>query len=256
MEDAYMNANDITQRLSALPGHIGLYYKDLTDGETYSYHADDAFSAASVIKLPMMAAIARRVRAGEASWEERLIARNEYRVPPCGALWFFRDEPAVRMDTLCELMITISDNMATNMLMRRFTIDGLNADFRAIGLKTTHLERLLFDSEASAQGKKNFFSPREMGNLLEDLYLRSKNNEPDAVFCMETLLQQQINHKVPGYLPDVEVAHKTGEDDGITHDVALVLGKRPFILCFASNDTDVPAAERLLRQLALDLLPH
>jgi len=146
--------------------------------------------------------------------------------------------------------------MATNMLMRRFTIDGLNADFRAMGLNTTHLERLLFDSEASKQGKKNYFAPREMGNLLENLYLRSKKGEADAVFCMETLLQQQINHKIPGYLPDAEVAHKTGEDDGITHDVGIVLGDHPFILCFASNDPDVPSAERLLRQLALELYTY
>ena len=253
MEEIIMDFARLTHQLDALPGHIGVYYKDLTSGETFSYHAEDAFSAASVIKLPMMAAIAHRVSSGDASWEERLIAKNEYRVPPCGALWFFRDEPSVRLDTLCQLMITISDNMATNMLMRRFTIDDLNADFRRMGLHTTHLERLLFDSEASKQGKKNYFAPREIGDLLEDLYLRSQKGDPDAVFCMETLLDQQINHKIPGYLPDVSVAHKTGEDDGITHDVGIVLCDRPFLLCFASNDTDVPAAERLLRQLALDL---
>lgn len=248
-----MNPAVLEQQLSKLPGRIGLYYKDLRTGDTFCHHADDAFSAASIIKLPMMAAIARRVAAGQASWAERLVARKEDRVPPCGALWFFRDEPSVRVDTLCELMITISDNMATNLLMRRFTIDGLNEDFRRMGLKTTHLERLLFDSEAAGLGKCNVFTPREMGILLEDIHLRATQNEPDAVFCMETLLQQQINHKIPGYLPDAEVAHKTGEDDGITHDVGIVLSEHPFILCFASNETDVPAAERFLRQLALDL---
>lgn len=248
-----MDSRIFSQQLDALCGHIGVYYKDLTSGESFSYHADDTFSAASVIKLPMMAAIAHRVSEGNASWEEHLIARKEDRVPPCGALCFFRDELSVRIDTLCELMITISDNMATNMLMKRFTIDGLNADFRKMGLQNTHLERLLFDSQAAAQGRCNVFTPREMGNLLEDIYQRSKMGAPDAVFCMETLLQQQINHKIPGYLPDVEIAHKTGEDDGMTHDVGIVLGERPFILCFASNDTDVPAAERFLRQLALTL---
>ena len=78
-----MSTIDLKNRLDALPGHIGLYYKDLTSGKTFSYNADDAFSAASVIKLPMMAVIAKRVAAGNASWAEKLIARNEYRVPPC-----------------------------------------------------------------------------------------------------------------------------------------------------------------------------
>ena len=248
-----MIAADLTDRLAALPGRIGLYYEDLTTGESYAYHADETFSAASIIKLPMMAAIARKTALGAAQWEERILATQADRVPPCGALCFFRENIAVRIDTLCELMITLSDNMATNLLMRRFTIDGLNADFRAMGLEKTHLERLLFDSAAAKLGKTNVFTPAEMGTLLKDLWLRAQKNEPDAVFCMETLLQQQINHKIPGYLPDVSIAHKTGEDDGITHDVALVLGDRPFLLCFASNDTDVPAAERLLRQIALEL---
>ena len=63
-----MNAAQLSARLDALPGHIGLYYEDLTTGDTFAYHADEAFSAASIIKLPMMAAIARKTALGEAQW--------------------------------------------------------------------------------------------------------------------------------------------------------------------------------------------
>lgn len=246
--------NEIAEQLTSLPGHIGVYYHNLVTDERFAYHADDAFSAASVFKFPMMCAVADHVQAGDTCWEEKLVSRKEDRVPPCGALWFFDDEPTVSLRTLCGLMITISDNTATNMLIRRFTIGGLNADFRKMGLEKTHIERLLFDREASKRGLKNYFSPREMGNLLEKVYRGAQQGEAAAKFCWETLLQQQINHKIPGYLPDgAIVAHKTGEDDGITHDVGLVLAKRPFVLCFASNETDVPAAERCVRRLALEL---
>ena len=65
---------------------------------------------------------------------------------------------------------------------------------------------------------------------------------------------QQINHKIPGYLPDeAAVAHKTGEDDGITNDVGIVYSKHPFIICFAFNDADVPDAERAIREISLML---
>ena len=65
---------------------------------------------------------------------------------------------------------------------------------------------------------------------------------------------QQINHKIPGYLPEgTAVAHKTGEDDGITNDVGIVYGEKPFIICFASNFTHVPTAEIALREISLEL---
>lgn len=72
---------------------------------------------------------------------------------------------------------------------------------------------------------------------------------------METLLlNQQINHKIPGYLPDhIPVAHKTGEDDGITNDVGIVYAAKPFVVCFAANHTDVPEAERAIREISLAL---
>ena len=88
-----------------------------------------------------------------------MCAKKE-RVPPCGALWYFDGEPEVSLRTLCALMVVISDNTATNLLLRRFGLEGLNDDFRALGLARTHLERLLFDEEAARAGKQNAFTPR------------------------------------------------------------------------------------------------
>ena len=160
----------------------------------------------------------------------------------------------MRLKTLCGLMITISDNMATNMIMRHFGIETLNREFREIGLQDTHIERLLFDSAGDALGKQNKIVPREMGGLLERIYRHTFVDEATSRIVEDTLLDQQINHKIPGYLPEgTPVAHKTGEDDGITNDVGVVFAKEPFVLCFAYNGPDVPQAERSLRQLALDL---
>ena len=244
----------ILERLHRVPGDVGFYYKDLTTGEELGLNENRMFEAASVIKLPMCAVIAKRVAEGKASWEDRLVAHNEERVPPCGALWFFEDEPAVRLKTLCGLMITISDNMATNMLMRHFGIETFNREFQAIGLEQTHIERLLFDSAANAAGKQNKIVPREMGTLLERIYRHAFVDEATSKLMEETLLQQQINHKIPGYLRDeVAVAHKTGEDDGITNDVGVVYAREPFVICFATNRTDVPEAERAMREISLSL---
>lgn len=249
-----MDKNAILKRLKQVPGNVGFYYKDLTTGETLGLNECDQLEAASVIKFPIYAVIMKLANEGKVSLSETIVSRHADRVPPCGALYFFTDEPKVTIETLCGLMITISDNTATNMLIRRFGIDFLNAEFKKIGLANTHIERLLFDAEASAKGLCNRIVPKEMGELLEKIYRHEFASEETSRKMENLLLEQQINHKIPGYLRDyVRVAHKTGEDDDLTNDVGIVYASKPFVVAFASNHTDVPEAERAIREISLAL---
>ena len=250
-----MTRTEILERLSALPGDIGFYYKDLSSGESFGHRENDMFQAASVIKLPIYAVVMKLWAEGKLDLYEKLLCREEDKKPPCGALYFFTGDVEVDISTLCGLMISISDNTATNLLINRLGLDFLNEQFKLIGLKDTHLERLLFDAEASARGLENRIVPAEIGALLESIYRHSFINEEVSARMEKLLLEQQINHKIPGYLPEgTPVAHKTGEDDGITNDVGVVYGEKPFVICFASNFTDVPAAERALREISLALM--
>ncbi len=243
--------------LEQLPGRIGFYYRNLATGEEIAFHADEAFESASVIKLPVYAVIRKLVSEGKVSWDEKLLCREEDKKPSCGALQFFTGEVEVDLRTLCGLMITISDNTATNLLLRRFGLDALNEEFRAVGLRETRLERLLFDAEASARGLENRFAPAEIGELLARIAQGRFVSEAVSADMLALMKKQQIKHKIRGYLPrEVAVASKTGEDAGITNDVGVVFAPEPFVLCFASNRTDVPAAERFLRQAGLDLFRH
>ena len=250
-----MTKSEILERLGALPGDIGFYYKDLVSGESFGHREHDMFQAASVIKLPIYAVVMKLWAEGKLSLSEKIICHDEDKLPPCGALYFFTGDVEVDINTLCGLMISLSDNAATNLLIKRLGLDFLNEQFKEIGLKDTHLERLLFDAESSAKGLENRIVPAEMGELLERIYNHSFINEEVSRRMEKLLLEQQINHKIPGYLPEgTPVAHKTGEDDGITNDVGVVYGEKPFVICFASNFTDVPAAERALREISLALM--
>ena len=75
---------------------------------------------------------------------------------------------------------------------------------------------------------------------------------PASRMMRSILLDQRLNGKIPFFLhsQDIDVAHKTGEDDGITHDVGIIYASTPRILCFMSSETDVPRAERCLQDLA------
>jgi len=250
-----MTKAEILQRVAALPGDVGFYYKNLVTGESYGHREREMFEAASVIKLPIYAVVMKLAAEGKIDIYEPITCRDEDKVPPCGALYFFTGDVHTDLHTLCGLMISLSDNAATNLLIRRFGIDFLNEEFKKIGLKDTHLERRLFDPESAAKGMENRIVPAEMGELLESIYRHSFVSEEVSCEMEKLLLEQQINHKIPGYLPEgTPVAHKTGEDDGITNDVAVVYAKEPYIVCFASNRTDVPEAERAIREISLALM--
>jgi beta-lactamase class A len=245
--------SSIINKLKNVNGKIGFYYKNLITNEEISYNENETFLAASVIKLPILAAIFQEAAKGNIDLSDMITVKHSDKVPSCGALNQFTFEPTVDIRTLCRLMIVISDNTATNVLINHLTIEKLSKEFNEIGLKNTKIKRLLFDSEASKQGKENKFAPKEIGNLLEQIYKRTFINESISKEMEDILLEQQINHKIPGMLPDLKIAHKTGEDDGITHDVGIVYSNKPFIIVFASNETGVPEFEQLIREISYEL---
>lgn len=221
----------ILEKLKNSKGKVGFYYKNLSTKEEICFNENDLFMAASIIKLPILAEIYRQVSKGNADLSELVTVKQSDKVPSCGALRLFTNEPVVDVKTLCNLMIALSDNTATNVLINHFGIDRLNSGFKEIGLQNTKINRLLFDKEAQKQGKENYFVPKEIGLLLEQIYNKTFVNEHISNEIEKTLLNQQINHKIPGKLPGgIRVAHKTGEDSGITNDVGIVYAPEPFII--------------------------
>ncbi len=241
-------------RAAGLPGEISVYGRDLATGEKWAYQADTPLVAASVIKLPILAEAFRQARDGLIAMDETFSIRPEQKMPSCGALTYLHDGLTVTLRDLCVLMIILSDNTATNLLIDRLGIESVNAFLREKGLEKTTLRRRLFDAEAAGRGLENTITAEEMGRLLEMLY-RGECVSPAADAEMLGILRdQRLNGKIPFFLDDLEIAHKTGEDDGITHDVGIVYAAHPLILCFASNHTDVPAFERFMQDAARDFV--
>lgn len=245
----------ITDKLKAQQGHVGFYYKNMVTGQTFGYNQDKQFLAASVIKLPVFMCICKWAAEGKVSMDEIIKVKQEDKMPICGALTLFTGEPEADILTLCKLMISISDNTATNLLIKRFGIDTLSEEFKKIGLKDTQLNRLLFDAQATEKGIENKIVPAEMGMLLEEIYSRTFVNSQVSKEIEDVLFLQQINHKICGIIGDenVPVAHKTGEDDNLSNDVGIVYAKQPFIVCFAGYDTKVSEFEDLIRHVSADL---
>lgn len=252
-----MNINTVLDQmeneLAGMEGKLSFYFETL-EGEKLvrSYQPNLPVIAASVIKIPVMIEFFQQVEDGILDPGERVEVLPSDRLPSCGALNYMDAGLHVTLNDLCTLMIILSDNTATNMLIKRLGMEKINARMEALGLHNIHLVRLLFDSEASARGLENRVTTGDIAALLKLIYQRKL---PGSERMLQNLKDQRLNGKIPFYLYSmgVKVAHKTGEDGGITHDAAIVLGEKPFILCFFSEETQVPAFERFMQEKALEI---
>lgn len=245
----------ILNQLKLVEGNVGFYYKNLVTGETITYHEEDAFEAASVIKIPVLIEVYRKIMDGSLDENQLFMVKKKDKLPSCGALNYMHDGLEITLKDLCTLMIILSDNTATNMLIKLVGMDQINATMKELGMKKTKVNRLLFDIKQSALGIQNYITPKEIGILLEKMYterLISKNASREMITLLSN---QRLNGKIPFYITDgTKVAHKTGEDSGITHDVGIVFTKEPFIVCFCSNNVEVPSFERMIQDISRGLI--
>ena len=245
---------EILGLLDSIPGKKSFYYRNLSTGETWSLNPKLPLVAASVIKLPVLVETFARMEAGGVNKTELHSVRREEKLPSCGALNYLHDGLEVTLEDLYTLMIILSDNTAANILIRKFGMDRINARMRELGLTVTAVNRLLFDAQASAKGIENYICAEEIGSLLERMARGTLVSPAASTEMLRILKDQRLNGKMPFYLHGkVQIAHKTGEDDGITHDVGVVFAPQPFVACFCSNETDVPRFERAIQDVSLRL---
>lgn len=243
--------NYVKRILKDIPGQTGFYYKSLDGSEVVAFNEDRIFYAASLIKIPILIEAFNRVRIGDMDFDKRYDVRKSDKVPSCGALTYMHDGLEVTLRDLCVLMIIHSDNTAANMLIRILDMDRINQTMIDHEIYMTRLNRLLFDKEASRQGLENIVVLQEMARLFEDMYNGRLVSRKASMEMLEILKMQRLNHKIPRMLPKgLPIAHKTGDDEGITHDVGIVYAKRPFFIGFVSNNTDVIAMENAIGEIS------
>ena len=245
-------AEKILEMVRALPGEIGLVIRDTVTGEEISWGKDTPVVAASVIKILVMAEAFRQKEEGILDFEKEITVRKEDKLPSCGALTYLHDGISVQIGDLVTLMIILSDNTATNLLIDLLGQDHIQTMCSTLGLSHTFLRRKLFMSELSRKGIENSISAGDMAHVMALLMEGKVVSRCASENMLEILSNQRLNGKMPFYLHSrgIRCAHKTGEDDGITHDVGIIYAAHPVIFCFVSQYTDVPAAERVIQEAA------
>lgn len=241
----------ILEEIQQFPGQAGIYYYNLEAGETWGYREKEPYLAASIVKLPLMAAILLWKSRGETSFNDTVTIRENQKIPGCGAVQFLNGDVTLTVGELCKLMITISDSCAANALFRHYGVMAIHEAFLELGMIGTQFNREYWDAERENRGINNYFVPEEMGVLLKKMYDRTLVDKASSAWLEDILRQQKINHKLGGYLPmDFPMAHKTGEEEDKAHDVGIVFTKSPFIVCCAYVGSNMQAYEEFIRRTA------
>jgi len=241
-------------RIRQMQGKIGFYYKPL-DGTAVMFNEDMPLVAASVIKIPVMVEAFRRFGDGTLDPDAEVEILPGMKKPSCGALTYMHDGLKVTVRDLVVLMIIVSDNTATNLLIDMLGVEAVNRTMEQHGIPGICLRRKLFEPELARQGIQNTITARGVGMLLEKMAQGELLGNSADEEMLRIMSDQRLNGKLPFFLHSmgVRIAHKTGEDDETTHDVGVIYAKRPFVVCMLSNDVDVAQFERLMQDTALEL---
>ena len=244
----------IGEELAELPGRISCVCRNLVTGEHFEYHPEIPQNPASVIKLFVMAALYDAVARKEADPRRKIPVRREDCVPSCGVLTYLEEGWEVSLRDLAELMIIVSDNTACNLLMDTLGIPRIQAFVEGLGLRHTFVRRKMFDEEKAAAGIQNETNAADVAWLLERIRKGELIGREASADMLATLRHQRLNGKIPFLLHTLEpapvIAHKTGEDSGVTHDVGIIEGEAPLLLCLMGTDTEVPPLERRMGEIA------
>jgi len=233
----------IQKRIADSHADLGVAFRTL-DGKTeWFYHADDAFHAASTMKVPVMIELYRQVQAGKLKLSDPLTIHNQFHSIVDGSPYkldptddsetdLYKAEGQIRTLTeLCELMITVSSNLATNLIIEKLGVENIRATVHSLNADGMHVLRGVEDNKAFEKGHNNITSARALQILLTSIADNTAAG-PDASQQMLAILERQrFNEGIPaGLPPGTKVAHKTGEITKIHHDAAIVYATRPFVL--------------------------
>lgn len=185
---------------------------------------DMALPSASLIKVPILAELLRQADRGLLSLDEALDVRPEDLVEDSEMVEGKELPARMTLRRLAEGMITLSDNAATNLLIRRLGAGRIGDLVRDVGLKETVLRREMMDVEARLRGEENLTSASDMAILLGEIWRGSFLSTGARDLAIDLLLGQRIASRIRVPLPqEARYAHKTGELDGVENDAGLVL---------------------------------
>jgi beta-lactamase class A len=236
---------------SKVDGVVGYEMVDLTSGDRFAHLERETFPTASTIKLTLVYELFKQAEEGRIRLDETLALDRSKAVGGTGVL-VEMGTPVLSIRDYAVLMVTLSDNTATNVLIDRLGMDHVARRMQALGLNGTKLRRHMMDTAAARRGDENVSTPDEIVRLLQAME-GGRGGEghgvPDAIALLKKPKESRLRRGLP---PDVATADKPGELDGVRVDAGVVYAKnRPYIFCVMTTFLqDEAAGERAIEAMS------
>ncbi len=253
--------DSLTAYIQRLPPtvRVSVGLESLADSSVRFYHrADERVPSASIIKLPIMVTAMTAAKEGRLDLEEIHILTDSEKVGGAGILQTYPNRSRISYTDLIRLMITISDNTATNILITDLGRETINTQMRSLGLPKSQLNRVMMDTMAVREGRENYVTAREMNQLLTKIYRHELLTPALCEQMLNNLKQNEDTLTIPKLVPRLAsgksmiVAHKTGTLTYVRGDIGIVYADRPFVLSVLVEQAGTEAAgEKIIAELAL-----
>jgi beta-lactamase class A len=238
-----------------LDGVMGVAIEDLTTGDHYFLHEEEVFAQASSIKITVLTNLYLQAQQGKLKLTDLYTVQSSDLVPDSDIMnGLTPGVTRVTLRDLATMMVAVSDNAATNVLIDRLGMPNVNAMLDSLGLTHTRLRRKMMDLEAAKQGRENISTPHEMMTLLDSIY-RGKLLDKESAADFFKVLSTNKDSFIPRDLPaGLKIANKPGELEAVRNDSGIVfVGGRPYVICvmtaFLRNERD---GEEAIRSVSLD----
>jgi len=237
----------VRAEITPFKGKVYLFAKNLDTGVTYSFNGDERVRTASTIKVAVMIEAFTRVAEGRAKWTDELVLTKAARYGGSGVLPELADGLRLTLRDCVNLMMVVSDNTATNMVLDYLTTDAVNSRMNTLGFKDTRIMRRIGGGGESKEGKepdnKRFglgaTTPHEMVQILEKLDAGDLVSKTAAKEMIDLMKREQARYAIGRTIWDVPMASKYGALDSLRSCVAIVYSKRGRIAMAITVD-DMP----------------
>ena len=256
---------DLAAVRAAHPGVLlAVAVRDRATGVTLDLDADSVVHAASTMKVPVMVELFRQAEAGTLSLDDGLAVENRFRSIVDGSEYAIEDDSddslrlflgqTMTLRALNERMITVSSNLATNLLIQHVGAERVQATMERLGTTRMRVRRGVEDNLAYRAGLNNVTTARDLATVLDRL-AHGEAVSPAADAEMRAVMRRQrFNEQIPaGLPPGTPVAHKTGWITRHAHDAAIVepVGQAPYVLVVLTRGFDGKAdADRAIADIA------
>jgi beta-lactamase class A len=246
---------EAAQRIEGYDGVAGVYVRDIEGDFGYGIRPDEEFFTASTIKLPVMVAVYRKVDEGELSLSQMIEIKEEDWAAGAGWLQWERAGTRQTVGDLLLLMMTQSDNVATNALVRTVGgADHINEVARSLGAENTLLYQKVSSERAAIPQLDNRSTPRDMATMLQKIADGEAASEKSCGYMIDLMDLNELDWWLDAGLPaNVYAANKAGWLYEVYDDVGIVkAGDRPYVVAIMSKygSGDVDQGQVLIEELS------